>query len=119
MGWLKTALGGGQGVDARAADGLVRAGATLIDVRSTAEWRAGHAPAALHVPLGELEIRLGKLPRDRTVVAVCRAGGRSARATALLTRNGFDAKNLKGGMRAWASAGLDVKTDAGRNGKVV
>ena len=118
MGWLKTALGGGQGVDAHAADGLVRTGATLLDVRSTAEWRAGHAPKALHVPLDELESRLDKLPRDRTVVAVCRAGGRSARATALLTRNGFDAKNLSGGMRAWASAGLAVKTDNGRNGTI-
>ncbi|MGA2471619.1 MAG: rhodanese-like domain-containing protein [Solirubrobacteraceae bacterium] len=119
MGWLKTALNGGQGIDARAADALVRAGATLVDVRSPAEWRAGHAPAAQHVPLGELDSRLDKLPRDRPVVAVCRAGGRSARATALPTRNGFDAKNLSGGMRAWASAGLDVKTDSGRKGTIV
>jgi rhodanese-related sulfurtransferase len=119
MGWLQTLLGGDKGVGAREADGLVQAGALLLDVREPAEWRAGHAPGARHIPLAEIQGRLGGLPRDRRVVVVCRSGGRSARATALLARSGFEAVNLNGGMRAWASAGLAVETDDGRHGAVV
>jgi rhodanese-related sulfurtransferase len=117
MGWLRTVFGTGRGIGPREADGLMRSGALLLDVREPAEWRAGHAPAARHIPLGELEGRLGELPRDQTVVAVCRSGGRSARATTVLTRSGFQALNLNGGMRAWASVGLAVQTDEGPHGR--
>jgi rhodanese-related sulfurtransferase len=44
------------------------------------------------------------------MVVVCQSGNRSARATALLTRFGFEAVSLNGGMRAWAAAGLAVET---------
>lgn len=101
------------------AEGLTRSGALLLDVREAAEWRAGHAPAARHIPLGELDDHLGELPQDQAVVVVCRSGGRSARATTVLTRSGFEALNLKGGMMAWASAGLAVQTDDGEAGTVV
>ena len=57
--------------------------------------------------------------RDRRVVVVCRSGGRSARATALLTRSGYEAVNLNGGMRAWASAGLAVQAGDAQPGTVV
>src|ERR1019366_7746628 len=119
MGWLQTLLGGGKGIGAREADGLVQAGALLLDVREPAEWRGGPAPGAPPIPLAEIQGRLGGLPRDRRVVVVCRSGGRLARATALLARSGFEAVNLNGGMRAWASAGLAVETDDGRHGAVV
>ena len=119
VGWLGRMFGGGQGIGPREADGLVRAGALLLDVREPGEWRAGHAPGARHIPLGELEGRLGGLPRDRRVVVVCRSGGRSARATALLTRSGYEAVNLNGGMRAWASAGLAVQAGDAQPGTVV
>jgi rhodanese-related sulfurtransferase len=119
MGWLRTLFGTGKGIAPREADGLMRSGALLLDVREPAEWRAGHAPGARHIPLGELEGRLGELPRDQTVVVVCRSGGRSARATSVLTRSGFQALNLNGGMGAWASVGLAVQTDDGEAGTVV
>jgi rhodanese-related sulfurtransferase len=119
MGWLGTLFGAGKGIGPPEADGLTRSGALLLDVREPAEWRAGHAPGACHIPLGELEDRLGELPRDQTVVVACRSGGRSARATTVLTRSGFQALNLDGGMRAWASVGLAVQTDDGDAGTVV
>ncbi len=119
MGWLQKKLGGGQGVGPKEADSLVRAGAVLLDVREQTEWYAGHAPGARHVPLGNLEGKLGALPRDRRVVVVCRSGNRSARATALLVRSGFEAVNLNGGMRAWAAAGFPVETAGAQPGMVV
>jgi rhodanese-related sulfurtransferase len=81
------------------------ANTTLLDVREDDEWQAGHAPNALHIPLGELAARLGELPADNTLYVVCRAGGRSARATAYLNANGWDATNVDGGMQSWQAAG--------------
>lgn len=75
-------------------------GAVLLDVRERYEWRAGHAPQARHVILSQLEDHLGDLPSDRPVVIVCRSGRRSAMAATLLTRHGYTARNLTGGMKA-------------------
>ncbi len=98
---------------------LVDAGAALLDVREPDEWQAGHAADAQFIPLGELEARIGEVARDRRVVVICRSGARSARATMFLRGAGLDAANLAGGMRAWATAGLDVVTDDGAAGTVI
>lgn len=66
-------------------------GAVLLDVRERDEWRAGYAPQARHVVLGQLEDHLGDLPSDRPIVTVCRSGRRSAMAANLLTRHGYTA----------------------------
>ena len=84
------------------------AGTTLLDVRERDEWVAGHAPDAVHIPLGELTERAGELPSGARLLVVCHSGGRSARATAWLNRAGYDALNLDGGMVEWARAGLPV-----------
>lgn len=86
----------------------VPSGTTLLDVREQDEWDAGHAPGAVHVPLGELTRRAGELSVDARLLVVCHTGGRSARATAWLNEAGFDAVNLEGGMVDWARAGLPV-----------
>jgi rhodanese-related sulfurtransferase len=98
---------------------LVDAGALLLDVRELDEWQAGHAADAQFIPLGELEARAGELARDRRIVVICRSGARSARATMFLRGTGLEAANLAGGMRAWATAGLDVVTDDGAAGTVI
>jgi rhodanese-related sulfurtransferase len=85
--------------------------ALLLDVREPDEWSAGHAPQALHVPLGELAGRLAELPEGDHVYVVCRSGGRSARATAYLNQNGWDAVNVDGGMKSWSAAGRPVVSD--------
>jgi len=82
--------------------------ATLLDVREPDEWAAGHAPGALHIPMGELMGRLDELPADAPLYVVCRSGGRSARVTAYLNGNGWDAKNVDGGMNSWHAAGRDL-----------
>ena len=100
-------------IDPVEASRRVRHGAVLLDVREPDEWTAGHAPAALHLPLGQLAPGRADLPRDRPVVVVCRVGARSARAVQALRAWGYDATNLAGGMQAWAAAGLDLARDDG------
>jgi rhodanese-related sulfurtransferase len=94
-------------------------GALLLDVRERAEWKAGHAPQARHMPLGELPARMTGLPAGRPVITVCRSGARSARAASMLAASGREAINLAGGMRAWAAAGLPVITTGGQRGRVI
>lgn len=90
-------------------------GLSLIDVREPDEWAAGHAPEAVHIPLGELPARteeLAQLPEDRPVYIVCRTGGRSARAAAWLNANGLaDAVNVAGGMKSWHTEGRSLVGD--------
>lgn len=88
----------------------------LLDVREQDEWDAGHAPDALHMPLGSLSPQ--GLPQDRPIVAVCRSGGRSGQATEALRSAGLDVRNMSGGMSAWASRGLPVVRDDGQPGTV-
>jgi rhodanese-related sulfurtransferase len=93
-------------------------GPVLLDVRELSEWRAGHAPQARHLVLSQLKDHLSDLPTDRPIVTVCRSGRRSAMAAHILTRHGYTATNLAGGMNAWAAAGLPVVTNGGKPGQV-
>lgn len=89
--------------------------AVLLDVRENDEWAAGHAPGAVHVPMGQVVQRLDELITmlpDRPVHVVCRSGGRSARVTAYLKQAGWDAVNVDGGMRAWAAAGRPMVAES-------
>jgi rhodanese-related sulfurtransferase len=85
----------------------------LLDVREQDEWDAGHAPNAQHIPMSELAGRLEELPAEQEVLVICRSGGRSARVTAYLNANGWDARNVDGGMQQWAATGRDLACDQG------
>ncbi len=77
----------------------------LLDVREAWEWEVGSLAdrGALLIPLGDLETRLGEVPRDRSVVVYCRGGQRSRTAArTLLDRGWEDVYNLEGGILAWA-----------------
>jgi adenylyltransferase/sulfurtransferase len=76
----------------------------LIDVREVSEHEASRIEGGLLIPLGTLSQRLDLLPDDRPVIVYCHSGGRSARATAMLRAQGFDAHNLEGGILAWHRA---------------
>jgi SulP family sulfate permease len=79
----------------------------VIDVREPREFRQGHIPEALSIPLSRLFLDTAQVPKDRPVVFVCRSGRRSTRATYTLSRQGFDnLRVLQGGMVAWEAAGL-------------
>jgi rhodanese-related sulfurtransferase len=75
---------------------LVREGALLLDVRTRVEFAMGAPSGALNIPVQELPARLGELPRDRTIVAYCLAGVRSANAVEQLVAAGFDARDAGG-----------------------
>lgn len=83
---------------------------TVIDVRPSAEYRAGHIPGAVSVPLPELRRRLRSLPREREVVAYCRGPFcvYADEAVRLLRRRGFAARRLEDGFPEWRRAGLPV-----------
>jgi rhodanese-related sulfurtransferase len=88
-------------------------GAWLLDVREDEEWAAGHAPAATHIPLGQLGARTGELPLDQEIYVICRSGARSARAAQALNGAGWRALNVGGGMQDWAAAGKPMTADSG------
>jgi sulfur dioxygenase len=84
----------------------------IIDVREADEFSGplGHIRGARLIPLAELAQRIDEIDRARPVVAVCRAGGRSAHATAVLKRAGVSAvANLAGGMLRWRAQGYPVE----------
>lgn len=89
-------------LDPAAAHDAFREGAFLLDVREVDEWQAGHDPGAVHVPMGTVVDGHDAIPRDRTVLVICRSGARSAAVTDQLTGWGYDAVNVAGGMQAWA-----------------
>lgn len=83
----------------------------IVDVREPAEFDGplGHINAARLIPLGELTRRAEEIDRNRPVVTVCRAGGRSAQAVVILQKAGFkDLANLAGGMLRWRADGHPV-----------
>ena len=76
----------------------------LIDVRQTEEFNGelGHIPQAKLLVLDTLNESIHQLSKDKTIVFICRSGGRSARAAAIAKALGFESVyNLKGGMLLW------------------
>ena len=96
-------------MDAHEAQAAIAVGALALDVREQDEWDAGHIAGALHIPLGEIGARHVELPLDRKIVCICRSGGRSAHATAVLTGAGYRIENLDPGMKGWFAAGLPIE----------
>jgi len=92
--------------------------AVLLDVREDDEWTRGHAAHAQHIPMGEVPARLDEISRSATLYVVCKLGGRSAKVSEFLARNGFEPINVKGGMSAWAEAGRPVVTGDGSPGSI-
>ena len=84
----------------------------VIDVREPSEFsdQLGHIRGARLVPLSQLTSRLPEIDRSRPVVTVCRSGARSAQASVLLGKSGFErVANLAGGMLRWRAQSLPVE----------
>jgi rhodanese-related sulfurtransferase len=106
-------------VTADQAIAMLRDGAALIDVREADEWQAGHAPDAMHVPLGQLGATVSQMDQAQPLVIICRSGRRSDNATVALRHAGYDAYNFIGGMHAWHQAGGAVIAANGQPGTVI
>ena len=86
----------------------------LLDVRPEPEYRAGHLPGAISLPLPQLRERLPQLPRDRELVAYCRGPYcfMAAEAVHDLRAHGLRAARLADGFPEWRSAGRPVEIGA-------
>ena len=90
---------------------LFSAGSFLLDVREPSEWEAAHIDGAVLIPLAELSTRMSEIPKDKTVLIICRSGNRSAQARDQLRAAGYpQTTSIDGGMNAWIEAGLPVVT---------
>ena len=86
--------------------------AVVVDVSEPAEFAAGHVVGSRHVPLGELDARLGEVARDKSqaLLMVCATGPRARRAAAAARKLGYtEVQVLAGGLRAWKDANLPVE----------
>ena len=91
----------------------LQAGAvTILDVRPSDEFALGHLPAALNIPLRELEARLAELDPSQEIVAYCRGPYcvLSYEAVAWLRGRGFKVRRLEDGLPEWRAAGLPTET---------
>ena len=109
------------GVKAITADEAVRfagldTGVVFLDVRTTEEWNSstGHLKNALLIPLQDLHSQFGRLKhfRDRLIIVYCRSGNRSGKAARTLSDSGFNAVNLRGGIREWNAKNYPVHQES-------
>jgi rhodanese-related sulfurtransferase/predicted transcriptional regulator len=86
----------------------------LLDVRPSTEYKNGHIPKAINIPVEELSVKLKKLPRNKEYIAYCRGPFCvfADEAVNILTKKGFKAKRLVEGFPDWKSRGLTVETVA-------
>ena len=86
---------------------------TVLDVRPLEEYRAGHIPGAVSMPLGELQTRFKELPKNREVVAYCRGPYCvfAGEAVELLRKKGFRAQRIQEGVADWRSRGWRVEAE--------
>ena len=91
----------------------------VVDVRFPNEWESGHIAGAVHIPLDYVFDRADELDRGRPVVTVCRSGDRSAEAARDLASEGFDVRNLSGGIESWVERGLPIVGSDGAPGRIV
>jgi rhodanese-related sulfurtransferase/DNA-binding MarR family transcriptional regulator len=87
---------------------------TLLDVRPTEEYLAGHIPGARNLPLGTLDDEVEALRHAPSVVAYCRGSFcvMAHDAVRILGGAGVEARRLEDGMLEWRTAGLPVAAGA-------
>lgn len=85
----------------------------IVDVREPDEFKGGHIPRAINVPLSALKSRINELEKykNKPVIVCCRSGQRSAQAAVSLRKQGFNTvHNLSGGFIAWQRDNLPIET---------
>jgi len=82
----------------------------ILDVRTLEEFGQGHMEGAVHIPVNELEGRLGELSKDKPIIVYCKSGGRSSTAANLLAENGFtQVYDMGGGILEWVDKGYPIE----------
>jgi len=109
---LRRSGGGAAANTLQATQMINRQDAVMIDVREDAEYAKGHIVGSRHIPMSQLDSRVGELQkfRSKPLIAYCESGNRSSRAVSVLRKHGFESVfNLTGGYAAWQQAGLPVE----------
>ncbi|CAB4329763.1 unannotated protein [freshwater metagenome] len=83
---------------------------SVVDVRESDEYVAGHISGAVHIPLSTIPVRHSELDKTQTQYLICEAGGRSAQAGMFLESQGFDVVNIAGGTGALRMMGTPLNT---------
>lgn len=83
--------------------------ATLLDVRTPAEYARGHVEGFVNIPVDELREHIDELEKTKPIYVICQSGLRSYIACRILTGNGFDAYNFAGGFRFYDAVRNDVE----------
>lgn len=82
----------------------------IIDVREPYEYQESRIPGVILMPMNSVPQRLDEIPRDKTVVVMCRSGNRSSRVVQFLRQQGFtNVHNMAGGILAWSRAGYSTE----------
>lgn len=74
----------------------------ILDVRNPEEHAIGHIAGATLMPMNDVPARLRELDDGRPIVVHCKMGGRASQVTAFLRQHGLPARNMTGGILAWA-----------------
>jgi len=91
-------------------DAVTKNSVQFIDVRTVEEYKGGHAPKAVNLPLDGLENEFAKLDKDKPIYVICQTGRRSQKGAELLNQAGFkEVYNVTGGTSAWTSANLPLE----------
>lgn len=111
---LKKSTGGVPNVSPGEAITLInRSNAVVLDVRDDAEFAAGHIPDAVHIPVADMEARIGELKKytSKPVLVYCQSGVRGGKACDILRKAEFSQlHHLQGGLNAWVDAKLPIVT---------
>jgi rhodanese-related sulfurtransferase len=107
LSFLKRLLAGAPSITIEELDTLLTQRAVnLIDVREPNEFKSGHVPGAVNIPIGQLDARIGKLKKDKPYAVICASGSRSSSATYVLIEHGFEGTvSVRGGTGAWQRSG--------------
>ncbi len=84
----------------------------LVDVRRPDEWEGelGHVAGSELLTLDFLPQKITELPKDKTIVFICRSGNRSGQAAQFAQENGFNnVYNMQGGMLLWNELKFDTE----------
>lgn len=84
FGIFKSLFGGGKDITNK-----LREGAFLVDVRTPAEFDAGHVKGSVNIPLDRVAISFEKFKNKQNIIVFCRSGNRSSQAKSILEKNGF------------------------------
>src|SRR3989338_5763010 len=78
-----------------------KSGLTLLDVRSHEEFALWNISGSINIPYETIPHRIATLPHDRLIITICNRGNDSKKAAQFLSKKGFKASSLTGGLKAW------------------